>query len=181
MDLQDHRNIVWIVRRGTPRAAALAGLWVLLSRGDASSWIVGVPAIAAATAVSLCLLPASTWTVRWRGVARFVPYFVWHSLRGGFDVARRALHPQLPLSPILVEYTLRLPPGPARVFLACTNSLLPGTLSAELHDERLVVHALSGSRDAVRSAVHELEARVADLFAVALEPGRGDQPAQEIA
>lgn len=177
MDLQQQRDIVWIVRRGTPRAAALAALWVLLSRGDASSWIVGVPAVAAAAAVSLCLLPAARWRVRWRGVARFVPYFVWHSLRGGVDVARRALLPQRPLSPILVEYTLRLPPGPSRVFLASTNSLLPGTLSAELHDRRLVVHALSGSPDAVVGAVRELETRVADLFAVALEAG-GDQPAR---
>ena len=57
----------------------------------------------------------------------FAGYFLRESLRGGWDVARRALSPALPMSPALVRFLLRLPPGSARWLFCNTISLLPGT------------------------------------------------------
>lgn len=97
------------------------------------------------------------------GLIRFLPYFVWNSLRGGVDVAVRVLHPQLPIEPALVRYELRLRDSAARVLMADTVTLLPGTLSADLDDHVLVVHVLNAGAP-FDEVLEVLEQRVADLF-----------------
>ncbi|MBE0599059.1 MAG: Na+/H+ antiporter subunit E [Desulfuromonadales bacterium] len=162
------RTPPWSWREASTRLAFLTGLWLLLTGADAGSWVIGGPAVLLATLLSLRLRSPVAWRWRPAGLLRFVPYFLWHSLRGGLDVTRRALHPRLPIAPALVYHTLRLPPGPSRVFLANTINLLPGTLSAELQDSRLTVHMLDAALVNVME-LQRLETRVADLFAVSLE------------
>ncbi|MES9944702.1 MAG: Na+/H+ antiporter subunit E [Candidatus Thiodiazotropha sp.] len=55
----------------------------------------------------------------------------------GLDVAWRAFHPRMPITPELIVYPLRLPPGLPRVILVNTVSLLPGTLGTELGGQAL--------------------------------------------
>jgi multicomponent Na+:H+ antiporter subunit E len=153
------------------RALALAILWRIITRGDLSSWVVGVPIVVAATLISVALLPRLPWRWRLSGLLRFVPYFLRKSMLGSIDVARRALHPRLPLAPILVEYPVRLHDSLARVFLVNTVSLLPGTLGAELHADHLTVHALDGSSAAITTELEFLEELIADLFGVELSGG----------
>jgi multicomponent Na+:H+ antiporter subunit E len=62
-----------------------------------------------------------------------------------------------------VVYPLRLPPGPARPFFAAVLSLLPGTLSIELLDDRVRIHALD-DRLPVTETLRRLEDHVAALF-----------------
>ncbi|HSL00792.1 MAG TPA: Na+/H+ antiporter subunit E [Rubrobacteraceae bacterium] len=157
-----------LARRAVLRGALLALLWWALVGGDAGSWLVGAPAIVGATAASLLLSPGG-W--RWTpgGVLRFVPFFVYQSLVGGLDVALRALDPRLPLQPTLLDYKLRLPESPARVFMADTISLLPGTLSAVLEGRDLRVHTLTQGPE-VLDNLRELERRVAALFGLELLP-----------
>jgi multicomponent Na+:H+ antiporter subunit E len=97
----------------------------------------------------------------------FVPFFVLTSLRGGLDVAWRALHPRLPIAPVLLHHPLRLPPGTARTFLIDTVSLLPGTLSTDVREATLVLHVLTDSSAAAPGVVR-LEQHVAALFGVEL-------------
>jgi multicomponent Na+:H+ antiporter subunit E len=163
-------------RRSVLRLIFFTAIWIVLTRADGDAWAIGAPAVLLATLASLQLRSRVYWHWRLPGVLRFIPYFLWHSLLGGIDVTRRALHPSLPLDPALVYHPLRLAPGPARVFLANTINLLPGTLSAELADGWLIVHLL----DARLSNVMELqrvEEHVAALFGIALaereENGRG--------
>jgi multicomponent Na+:H+ antiporter subunit E len=159
-------------RRGWPallvHAGLFAALWWALTGGGASTWLVGVPVVAAATAASHRLWPA--WTGWWSPVAllRFVAYFLRESVRGGWDVARRALSPSLPLHPGMIEVHCRLARGPAEVFLVDVLSLLPGTLSVDLDGSALTLHMLD--RDApVEEEVRELEQLVAAMFRVSLE------------
>lgn len=163
--------------RAVPRLAAFALLWWVLTEGSAESWLFGVPLVIGATLASLALLPADEnsggRSLSPAGVARFAPFFVWQSLAGGTDVALRALRPGRPLDPGFVEYELRLPGRPARVFMANVASLLPGTLSAELEDRRLQVHALSHGSGVIET-LEEMETRVADLFGQEL--GRHERP-----
>jgi multicomponent Na+:H+ antiporter subunit E len=133
-----------------------------------------VPVLVASTYVSFLLRSPHAW--RWNvvGLARFLPVFVWFSLRGGLDVAQRALHPHCPLAPELLVYPLRLPVGPAQVFFANTVSLLPGTLSAELEDSRLTVHILDANLP-ILDTLGYLESLVSDLFGLHVsfkEPSR---------
>jgi multicomponent Na+:H+ antiporter subunit E len=90
------------------------------------------------------------------------------SLLGGVDVARRALHPDLPIAPGLIEYPLRLPPGLPQVFMANTVSLLPGTLSAALDRSVLTVHVLD-RRTGFLADLKTVEQSVARLFGASLE------------
>ncbi len=163
-------TFAWIWRyrgRGLLRAIWFAMLWWIVTRGDPTSWVVGIPAVIAATLMSVVLLPERTWRWRVLGGARFLVYFLRQSVLGGFDVAWRAFHPRLPLAPGLYMYTLRLPSGPAQTLLANTVSLLPGTLSATLQEDRLTVHTLDTSQPLLAQLQH-LEEVVALLFGVQL-------------
>lgn len=122
------------------RIVLFALIWWLLTNGAINSWPIGLPAVLAATLLSVLLLPPTTWSLS--GVLRFMPFFLLHSIRGGLDVAGRALHPRLPISPGRYTYAFRLAPGLPRVFMANAVSLLPGTLSVELEADNLHIHLL---------------------------------------
>lgn len=135
----------------------------MLVDGDNGSWLIGAPAVALAVAVSV--LAGSRAPTRWQlgGWLLFLPYFVGKSVLGAIDVARRAYHPQVDLTPAFYQYPMRLSTEPAQVFFANAVSLLPGTLSAELRGNRLVVHALDATQP-VRRDLAILEDKVAQLF-----------------
>lgn len=106
------------------------------------------------------------------GWLRFIPFFIGQSLKGGLDVAWRALHPTLPIAPRLVDYPLRLSSEEAQVFMTNITSLLPGTLGARLKDDCLQVHVLDGHGD-FRTELGALEEKVATLFRIRLEQSNG--------
>lgn len=148
-------------------ATLFALLWWALTGGAAGSWLVGVPVVAAATAASRRLWPRDTgWWSPW-AAARFVAFFLRESVRGGADVARRALAPSLPLDPAVVEVRCRLPQGPAEVFLVDVLSLLPGTLSVDLRGSVLTLHVLDRGAP-IEAELRMLEEMVAAMFQVPL-------------
>jgi multicomponent Na+:H+ antiporter subunit E len=90
-------------------------------------------------------------------------------MAGSVDVAWRALHPRLPISPSLEEYALHLPSeGPARVFFANIVSLLPGTLSTELRNGSMMIHVLSTEPVDAVTELRRLERKVGALFGLEL-------------
>ena len=143
------------------RALLFSLLWWALTDGTAGSWWIGVPAVVCAVIISVTLIPPLG--IVWREVIGFVPFFLWHSLKGGVDVAWRAFHPRMPITPELIEYPLRLSPGLPRVILVNTVSLLPGTLSAELGGQVLKVHVLDSLGDFL-AELEALEQRVGCMF-----------------
>ncbi len=165
------------IRSGCFRAALFALMWWMLTDGAMDSWLVGSPVILLATVVSLLLLPPFLRSLS--GTVCFVPFFLWHSLHGAVDVARRALHPRLPISPGLFDYRWRLPPGLPRVLMANTVSLLPGTLCLELGENCLQVHVLDDGKD-FHSEFEKVEQRVAAMFRISLPASRHDERNEEI-
>jgi multicomponent Na+:H+ antiporter subunit E len=146
------------------RTALLALCWWAITEGDRDALAIGGVAVAAALLLSLRLHAPVCFALP--GLLRFLPLFLWRSLAGGVDVARRAFAPALPLAPALIEYRTRLPAGLPRVFLANVISLLPGTLSADLRDEILCLHVLS--RDSVdEDGLRRLEQAVQRIFKAA--------------
>ncbi|MDX2502888.1 MAG: Na+/H+ antiporter subunit E [Gammaproteobacteria bacterium] len=152
-------------QKGWLRALLFSLLWWVLTNGAMNSWLVGVPVVFFATLVSVTLLPPSAWS--FNGIVRFIPFFLWRSLYGGVDVAMRALHPRLPISPGMYDHQWQLPPGMSRFFMANTVSLLPGTLSTELDDDYLRVHILDHTGN-FASELKVIEAHVANIFGLAL-------------
>ncbi|GEM_PF-150512 len=149
--------------RWTARLALFALVWLVLVGTDPLSWIVGVPTVllaAFAAARLSTLVGADPKPLRLIG---FVPFFVWESILGGLDVARRVLAPRLRIDPALVSYRPRLTNPAAQVVFLDTISLLPGTLSADIRNGLVQVHALDGE-PSVLAGLERLENRVARLF-----------------
>ena len=145
------------------RVVLLGLLWWVLTGGESDSWLLGGPVILFLAAWRLSESVAVRGRFRpWRLVS-FVPYFVWRSLVGSCDVAWRAVHRRLPISPAVWSFTFRLPEGPARV--VCTNciNMLPGTLTAAWDGDVLRIHLLVAGPRPLRE-LRQLEDRVGLLF-----------------
>jgi multicomponent Na+:H+ antiporter subunit E len=154
-------------------------LWWALTEGDTYHLWLGAFAIAAATTTSLLLFPKNAWPWALRGFLRFGPYFLWQSLAGGIDVARRALAPSMPIQPAVIRFHLRLRHPPAAAFLAWTVGLLPGTASIRLRRDVLEIHALD-ARLPIGRRLREVEERVAALFSQQLSnPGKTNDESPE--
>jgi multicomponent Na+:H+ antiporter subunit E len=147
-------------------AALLAGLWAAWNPGDHKSWIVGAPVVALATAAAIRLSSDASRRMSLAGASRFAVFFGVQSFRGGWDVARRAFSPRMTLRPALVTIPLRLREVAAQVFLANVVSLLPGTVSADLADGAVTLHALDAG-PATLAEVRALEERIAALLGLA--------------
>lgn len=144
-------------------ALTFAGLWWVIAGGNAASWLVGLPAVVAAVWAHHALRRGARVRVSPAGFLRFVPYFLWESLRGGVDVARRTLRPRLRVRPTFVHYRVGLTGPVARVFFANAASLIPGTLTVEFVGDELEIHMLSDDPN-IGAELNRLELMVAALF-----------------
>ncbi len=145
------------------RAASFVLAWWAFTESQFQDWYVGVVVILAATWSSLAILPLTYGSWSWRGVARFIPYFFSVSLQGGWDVARRALDPDMPLDTEIKRHRFRLRDELPRVFMAWTISLMPGTASVRLEGNDLHVHVLDRSLPFDKS-MRDLERLIAGIF-----------------
>lgn len=141
-------------------------VWVILD--GVGNLAVAVPAAALGAFVGARFAAVEPYGWRPLQLLAFATFFVVESFRGAIDVARRALHPALPIEPHLERYAIGLPAGKPRTLLVSVVSLLPGTLSADLsaRDNTLVVHAITAEPGA---AIAALERRIARLFGLTLE------------
>jgi len=155
-------------REALARTGAFFLLWMVLMQsvkpGDLA---MGAFATGCATWTSLRLFPPVSGELHFRALLRLVPHFLWESVRAGFDVARRAFDPRLPLSPGFVNCPLDFPPGFARNTFATITSLMPGAVPIDGDEEVLEYHCLDTSQPVVEQLWRE-----ETLLARALEAGR---------
>ncbi|MBK5940189.1 Na+/H+ antiporter subunit E [Halochromatium roseum] len=170
------RHLAWL--RPIRIFLTLAVLWLVIAGPELSSWIIGVPALLFATWSTMTLTGdrhAADRTpyrsrLRLGGLLRFLPFFAIESVRGGLDVASRVMRPRLRIDPGFQSYQMHLSNPIARVVFLDSISLLPGTLSADLVNDQIEVHALDASHD-LSPSLQRLERVVAQLF-VEAEPGK---------
>ncbi len=124
------------------RGGAFALLWWVLAEGRTDNWGLGLACIGLATLASLRLLPATPLRLSPLGLLGFGAFFLAQSVRAGAQVALMAMRPRLDLAPAILELPITLPPGAARIWLANTLSLLPGTLSVDIGATHLRLHVL---------------------------------------
>jgi multicomponent Na+:H+ antiporter subunit E len=156
---------------GVTRVALFALVWWAVAEDRPIAWGFAVAGVLAATvAATIAGGPERRWSPA--GVARFVPFFVGQSIRGGVDVALRAVWPARDIHPGTMRYRTRLPVGPPRIFLAKVLSLLPGTLTCDLEGDTLTIHLLDTGSHAGRSPAI-VERRVARVFGLGSGTDRG--------
>jgi multicomponent Na+:H+ antiporter subunit E len=150
------------------RGAAFFLLWMLLMQSlKPGDLVVGLLACVGATWTSLRLMPPASGCVHFGKLLALLPHFLWESVLAGIDVARRAFHPRMPLSPGFVTCPLSFPPGFARNTFASITSLLPGSVPADEVDGVLVYHCLDDKSPVVEQLWKEER-----LLAKALVAGR---------
>jgi multicomponent Na+:H+ antiporter subunit E len=162
-DRRSKRSAAW-------RVAGLLAFWVVLAGFAPGDLAIGVATAGLAAWASLRLLPPGAARPSAAALARYALRFLGQSVVAGFDVAKRALDPALPLRPGFVTHRTRLAPGPARDLFRTVASLVPGTLPADSEaGGALVIHCLDvGEPVAAQLATEEA------LLARALGAARGD-------
>lgn len=96
------------------------------------------------------------------GTLRYVPWFLWAIIKANIDVARRIVHPRLPMSPRVIRVAASQKTHLGQVIYANSITLTPGTVAVETGEGTIDVHALTGeAAEDVRSGV--MDGRVTDL------------------
>ena len=125
------------------RWTGYALLWLLLMPSTKpGDLIFGLAATLAATLLSLRILEPAAGQLHFGSLLVLLPHFVWQSIVAGFDVARRAFDPSLPLRPGFVSCPLGFPEGMARNTFATFTSLMPGTVPCGEDEGGLIYHCL---------------------------------------
>jgi len=151
-------------RRLARVAVPLGVVWLGLNGRDLASWLIGVPAVLAASVLVGAIPGGRPLALRWGGLFRFALYFVTQSVSGGWDVARRVVRRRMRIDPGYIVHDTSLPPGAARQFFVGVISLLPGTLTADVEGDRIIVHTIDVDAGP-ETALRELESQVARIFA----------------
>jgi multicomponent Na+:H+ antiporter subunit E len=121
--------LTWVLLTGTLGreelfAGTLVALVAVLAAGDRLAMLAGVR-----------LTPLAPFHL-----LNYLGYFLVQLVLSNLDMARRILTPALPLNPGLVEVRTDLKSELARMLLANSITLTPGTLTVDVIGDRLLVH-----------------------------------------
>ncbi|HKK34252.1 MAG TPA: Na+/H+ antiporter subunit E [Desulfomicrobiaceae bacterium] len=145
------------------RVPVFTVLWWILTEGEAMLSVWTLVGTGLSVGVTLFMWPPDSWTWRLWPLIRFIPFFMWHSLLGGMDVAYRALCPWAHVRPRVVEFSFTLQKELARVFFLWTVSLLPGTAAIGFENGVARIHVLDVGLINMKK-LQELENRIAGMF-----------------
>lgn len=135
-------------------------LWILLAEAEGLAF--GAIVVITATCISLYLAPSPP-SFQLRYLPHFVIFFVSEMAIGGWDVARRALAPSLPINPEWVIYSLQDNSERINLTLSALIGLMPGTLSTHYTNQQLSLHILDSSQD-WQTVVTKLEQQLIRLM-----------------
>lgn len=104
-------------------------------------------------------------------MTRLLVYLAWlakEMILSALHVARVVIAPRMPLDPVLIRFKSKQPNDLARVLLANSITLTPGTLTIDLSGDDFLVHSLTrNTADGVTNGV--MQEKVAQMFVN--EPG----------
>ena len=66
--------------------------------------------------------------------------FIWECIKANLDVAYRVLHPAMPIRPGIVKVKTTLKSDMAKMLLANSITMTPGTISVDIIDYYLYIH-----------------------------------------
>lgn len=133
--------------RAVSLAAVLFATWLLLS-GYFTGLLITLGVISCLGVVLIAVrmdvidhegLPVH---IGWR-YGLYLPWLLWQILLANIDVARRILDPSLPISPAVRRIPCTQISDLGRVIFANSITLTPGTVSMQVVDDEVLVHALT--------------------------------------
>ena len=146
----------------------MMGFWILLSgKFDLFHLSLGVISSALVSFLSADLLMYKEGKNRLSTGLRFIMYLPWlmyQILLSTLHVTFLALHPKMKdqIDPTIVTFKTKLTTNIAKVALANSITLTPGTITIRVEDQIFHVHAIS--RKAAAGLPGEMEERLAKVF-----------------
>ncbi len=86
----------------------------------------------------------------------YIPVFLWDVIKANLDVAYRVLSPKMPIKPGIVEIHTDLKSDIAKLGLANSITLTPGTLTLDIDDDRLFIHWIYVRTTDIKEASEEI-------------------------
>jgi multicomponent Na+:H+ antiporter subunit E len=178
-------------KQAVPLAVVLFVLWIVLSgKLDPFHLLMGVGSalgISLGTRRLLLLPPAlgpqavSPWAaIPWLRLVAYLPWLLGQIVVSSLHVAYVVLHPKMPIQPQCIRFYTPLPHTLARLTLATSITLTPGTITLDVQGDAFVVHALTEA--AARSldpptGNGAMQRRVAALYTAPAPPSPPGLPA----
>ena len=106
-----------------------------------------------------------------------MPWLIWQIAVASAHIAYVVLHPRMPIRPRMIRVQAKLPHALARLTLANSITLTPGTVTIDVQGDDFLVHALT--EVSVQGLLPEqgdgiMQQRVANLYAdLQLPPNSG--------
>jgi len=82
----------------------------------------------------------------------YVGILFWEIVKANFDVAYRVLHPRMPINPGVVVIRTRLKSDLARMILANSITLTPGTFTLDVSEDTLLIHWINVQTEDIEEA-----------------------------
>ncbi len=136
-----------MVRRAAGVGTVLFATWLLWS-GHLELLLLGLGVLSCVVVVVLSLRmgvlddEGPGVVAGWR-LALYTPWLLWQIVLANIDVARRILHPKLPIAPRMIRVRAKQKSALGRTIFANSITLTPGTVSVDLDGDDIVVHALT--------------------------------------
>ena len=73
-------------------------------------------------------------------VVQYFFVFIWALVKSNFSMAKRVISPSLPINPGIVKFKTNLKNDTAKLILANSITLTPGTLTVDLVDDTFYIH-----------------------------------------
>ena len=140
--------------------------WLLLS-GIYTGLLLGLGVLSCLVVVAVCrrmkiVDPEGHPIHLIPGLLRYAPWFLWAVIKSNIDVARRILHPRLPIAPRVIRVEASQKTHLGQVIYANSITLTPGTVAVETDEGTIDVHALTReTAEDVRSG--DMDHRVTDV------------------
>ena len=146
------------------KATALFVLWIMLSASF--DWIHLVLGLVLSFAVAWINSGHSPFVPKFRLWGNILLYFPWlfvKIIQSSLHVSKLILHPALPIDPRLIDVQAKLGHHAAVVLLGNSITLTPGTITAEVDRNTLIVHALDevSGKDVQNKSI---ESKIAGMF-----------------
>ena len=146
------------------KAMVLFVFWILLSASF--EWIHLGLGLVFSFAVAWGNAGHSTFVPKfrlWFRVLLYIPWIFYKIVQSSLYLTKLILHPALPIDPQLISVESKLNHHAAIVLLGNSITLTPGTVTAEVDSNKLIIHALDKVlSESVTS--RQIESKISEIF-----------------
>jgi multicomponent Na+:H+ antiporter subunit E len=151
--------------------AVLFLFWILVSsKADLQHMIVGIGAALAVSHLSYDLMAKDTLRPprlrTLQPILFFIATLLLEIIKANIEVAKIVLDPKLPIEPSIVKFKTKLKGDTAKVSLANSITLTPGTITMDIIGDTFYVHTLTreAAEDVTNWPIEDLLKEVEDAF-----------------